>query len=117
MPMTDQRFWWMHLRVPLFAFIALAASCDWTMLDGVIAHTFFYDESRLVWLGATSWWANQFLHTGGRWTIRCIVTLSLLVWVATFFDAGLRPLRRASAYVCVSMIASIAAVGLLKTLT
>lgn len=115
--MTDRRFWWAHLRLPLFAFAALAVVCEWTTLDGAIAHTFFYDESRHAWLGANSWWVNQFLHTGGRWAIRCIVALSLLVWAATFFDAGLRSLRRASAYVCIGMIASVAAVGLLKTLT
>jgi membrane-associated PAP2 superfamily phosphatase len=115
--MTDREFWWAHLRTPLFAFIILAVLCEFTSLDVLIAHKFFYDESHNAWLGANSWWINQFLHTGGRWTMRFIVVLSFLLWIATFMDAGLRPLRRASGYLCLGMIASVTIIGLLKMLT
>lgn len=114
---SDWRFWWTHLRLPLFAFIILATACEFTSLDTQLADIFFYDQSHHAWLGADSWWINQFLHTGGRWTIRFVVLLSLLAWITSFIDSGMRPLRLASAYLCVGMIASVATVGLLKTLT
>lgn len=115
--LSDRQFWWAHLRVPLFLFVLLAVLCETTSLDTLIAHTFFYNESRSAWVGADSWWINQFLHTGGRWTMRFVIVLWLLVWIATYYDSGLRPLRRASAYLCLGMTASVAVVGLLKTLT
>jgi membrane-associated PAP2 superfamily phosphatase len=115
--MTDREFWWAHLRAPLFAFIILAVICESTTLDGLIAHAYFYDASRRAWLGANNWWANEFLHTGGRWAIRLVVAVALAMWTGSFFAARLRPLRRSSGYLSLGMVASIAIVGLLKVLT
>lgn len=114
---TDGAFWWEHLRGPLFAFVSVAALCESTPLDAAIAHAYFYDASRQAWLGANNWWVNEFLHTGGGWAIRLIMAAALAGWAGSFFSATLQPLRRASAYLSLSMIASVAGVGLLKALT
>ncbi len=115
--MTDREFWWNHLRWQLLAFVVLATLCVCTSLDMLLAHVLFYDESTQTWLASNNWWVTHIIHTGGRWAMRGAVALALLTWVATFFNARLRPLRLASGYLWISMALSIGIVGLLKVMT
>ena len=115
--MTPSDFWWRHARTPLLLFLLLIGLLSALDADRGVAHALFFDAQHGRWIGAASWWTNGFLHTGGRWAIRCVAALGIAVWIAACRDPGLRPLRRPAAYFVVSLILSIATVGLLKTLT
>lgn len=115
--MQALHFWWQYTRAPL-AFFAVAASVlatTWT--DVAIAQTIFFDPARMQWIGEGSWWANDFLHVGGRWAVRGIVAIALALWVATYLDSELRALRRAAAYFVMSVALCVGVVGLLKMST
>jgi len=114
---AGREFWWRHTRIPLIALFAVTVATGFSSLDESLAHWLFFDESRSQWLGARNWWVNAFLHEGGRWFIRGVVTASLLLWIATFIQPRWRRVRRPSLYFTVAMILSIAAAGLLKTVT
>ena len=109
--------WWRHVRGPLVAFSVLAALLASGSIDIGIAERFFYDGEHARWLGAQRWWSNELLHTGGRWAVRALVAGALALCVASYFDPVLRPLRRASAYFAVSVVLSVAFIGLMKVTT
>jgi membrane-associated PAP2 superfamily phosphatase len=115
--MTPAEFWWRHTRAPLFWFLLLATLIAASGSDPRLAHALFFDPMQRRWIGAGSWWANEFFHTGGRWMIRAIAAFGVTVWIASSFNRNLRALRRPAAYFVLSLAASIAAVGLLKILT
>lgn len=118
--MSDEpalRFWWQHLRVPLAAFLIAASAFATSSADVAIADTLFFDASRMQWLGAHSWWINEFLHTGGRWLIRGLVGAALVLWVSAHAKGELRTLRRPTAYFTISVVLSVGCIGLLKVLT
>jgi membrane-associated PAP2 superfamily phosphatase len=115
--MTPAAFWWRHARAPLLWFLLAISLTAVLNTDRGVAHVLFYDTVRRHWVGAASWWTNEFLHTGGRWGIRCLAAVSLAVWIAASMDERLRPLRRPAAYFVISFALSIGTVGLLKTLT
>lgn len=109
--------WWKHARAPLclFAVLAILLSNTWT--DVSIARAFFFDTTQGEWIGASNWWVNVFLHSGGRWAIRALVLTSLFLWIAADRKASLSEMRRPAAYFTVSVVLSVGIVGLLKTLT
>ncbi|MBB6094554.1 membrane-associated PAP2 superfamily phosphatase [Povalibacter uvarum] len=109
--------WWDELRWPLLAFAVAIAIISATGADTRIAGTIFFDEARMRWRGGESWWANDFLHTGGRWFIRSLVASACCLWITTFFVDRWRQRRRPVAYFIVSMVLAIGCVGLLKQLT
>ena len=53
-------FWWRLARLPFVLFVVAVALIAATSLDTVLARALFYDGTR--WLGAQSWWTNEFLH-------------------------------------------------------
>jgi membrane-associated PAP2 superfamily phosphatase len=108
--------WWQYMRAPLAVFGVLAALFAATPADVDIAHALFFD-ARHGWLGAGSWWTNDFLHTAGQWWIRVLVLAALGFWLATFRAAGLRALRRPAAYAIVAFLLSVTVVGFLKWAT
>ena len=112
-----QRLWWQHARAPLCAFAVLAIFLSFTWADVAIARTFFFDTTRGKWIGASNWWINVFLHTGGRWAIRALVLTSICLWIAAASEPSLRSMRRPAAYFTVSVVLSVGIVGLLKVLT
>jgi membrane-associated PAP2 superfamily phosphatase len=115
--MSATQFWWRELRVPLMLFLLLAPIFATTMADIAIARALFFDASSSNWIGADSWWTNEFLHTGGRWAVRGVVALTLIFLIAASVDGRLRPWQRPAAYFLVAMVVTIGIVGLLKTLT
>lgn len=114
---TPGEIWWRYSRTPLLVFVLLASALATTWADVAIARTFFFDASQMQWIGASNWWVNQFLHTGGRWAIRGVVAIALALWVATCLDCDLRELRRPAACFVVSVVLAVGVVGLLKTIT
>jgi membrane-associated PAP2 superfamily phosphatase len=115
--MQSLRFWWSHLNAPLAVFVVLAAIFATTSLDLNIARAVFFDSAHAQWIGSHSWVMNELLHTGGRWAIRGLVAIALAMWIASYFDGGLRALRRPAAFFTIAAVLSIGVVGLLKTVT
>jgi membrane-associated PAP2 superfamily phosphatase len=111
------RFWRAHAARPLAAFAALAALGAFTQADPWVAHTLFFDEAHMRWLGQDSLLVNGVIHTGGRWFIRVLILLALAIWVAAHRVPAARPLQRAAGYLALSMLLSVGAVGLLKMVT
>lgn len=109
--------WWLAMRWPLAAFVALAASCATTDIDARVARWLFFDVEAGVWRGAHSWWANALLHTGGGWLVRAVVAAVLSIWIATFIAEPLRHCRRAAAYFLTAVLLTVGIVGALKHFT
>jgi membrane-associated PAP2 superfamily phosphatase len=116
-PLTPGQIWLHHVRWPATAFLLSVFLLALTHADPAIARAFFFDASVHAWRGAGVWWVNAGLHTAGGWIVRGMVVLALALWCATFFDAELRRLRRATAYFALAVVLTAGAVGLLKTLT
>lgn len=115
--MKLHQLWWAHARVPLMAFVLLSTLFATSWTDIAIARAVFFDPAAMRWVGADSWWTNEFLHTGGRWFIRGLVACALALCIAGCMDRDLRKLRRPAAYFVLAVVLSTAIVGLLKTLT
>ena len=107
---------WAHASAPLCVCIVAAILLGSSNADLAIARHFF-DSARGEWLGAHSWWVNDFVHTGGRWAIRVAVLLAIALALAARGHRRLRPLQRPATYFAVSVVASVGVVGLLKALT
>jgi membrane-associated PAP2 superfamily phosphatase len=114
--MTPARLYVRALAVPLTAFLVAATLLAVTDIDIAFARGLFFDASQHAWRGADSRIANDLLHTGGRWLIRGIVAMSLLVWLGTF--AGIAPTwRRAAGFFALSAVLTVGLTGWLKTVT
>jgi len=113
----QQRIWWQHARIPLLVFVLCASLLATTMVDVAIAQSLFFDSVHGRWIGAGQAWIEAGIHTGGRWVIRGMVAVAILVWIATHVDQYLATLRRPAAYFIVSVVLSVGIVGLLKTIT
>lgn len=114
---TPAEIWWRYSRTPLLIFVLLASVLATTWADVTIARVVFFDTAHMRWIGGDNWWVNELLHTGGRWAIRGVVAIALLLWIATWVDRELRGLRRPAGYFVISVVLSVGVVGLLKTLT
>ena len=109
-------FWWKHARLPLVLFLLLAILLGTTSIDVGIARTFFFDAVQTRWIGAGNAWIEQGIHTGGRWTVRALVALALVVW-ARGINPSWRDLQRPAGYFALSTVLALGLVGLLKQLT
>ena len=117
MSYNNSHLWWTHARWPLAVFIVIAMPLAVTDWDSVIAHTLFFNPTTAQWLATDSFWANDVVHTGGRWMIRAVVATLFVGWLVSHRVPSLRPWRRSIGYASLSMVLSIALVGVLKTLT
>jgi membrane-associated PAP2 superfamily phosphatase len=115
--MSNTAFYWRHLRGPLAVFVVLAPLLATTTLDLSIAHALFFDEAQSRWIGAHSWWTNEFIHRDGTWLMRGVAVLALATCIAAWMRPQLHELRRPALYFFVSIVLSVGLVGLLKTLT
>jgi membrane-associated PAP2 superfamily phosphatase len=115
--MTPAEFWWRQARAPILWFLLAVSVMSVLNTDRGVAHVLFYDSVHRHWVGATSWWTNELLHTGGRWAIRSLAAAGIAVWIAASTNERLCHLRRPAAYFVISLALSIAAIGLLKTVT
>lgn len=110
-------FWWRLVRWPSVTFTVLVALFALTQADVVIASALFYDDAHSQWIGASSWWINAVMHTGGRWFIRTVVAFACCVLLASCIDPALRALRRPAGYFVLATVLSIGLIGLLKEIT
>jgi membrane-associated PAP2 superfamily phosphatase len=111
------RLWWSEVRWPLLAFAPVAALCASTRADIWVARTIFFDASRGTWIGSHNWWVECVLHTGGRWSIRCIVVAAVALWAASLATRRLEAWRRTIEYFILAIVLGVGIVGLLKTIT
>lgn len=110
-------FWWQHARWPLVLFLIMLVVLSVTPLDFALARGLFFDGNDGHWRAAQAWWANGFLHTGGRWAIRGVAVLALGAWLWNFRDRRFADRRRAAAYLALAIVLSTGLVGLLKSVT
>lgn len=109
-------YWWRAARWPLAAFVLSVLILSMTDADVGIARSFFFDAVHVQWIGAHNGWVDA-IHTQGRWAIRSVMILALGAWIATFANPALHSARRPAAYLCVSMVLTVAIVGGLKLVT
>lgn len=107
--------WWRHALIPIAAFLVLAPLFVLSPLDERLARLLFHDGSR--WIGAESWWTNDFLHVGGRWAMRLVGITALGAWLVGRISPRHSSLRRPAGYVALAFILSTGLVGLLKSAT
>ncbi len=114
--MTPARYYVRALAAPLAVFLVAALVLAITDIDITVAREIFFDSSQQAWRGADSWIANDMLHTGGRWLIRGIIAMSLLIGLGTF--AGMAPhWRRAAGFFALSAVLTVGITGWLKAVT
>jgi membrane-associated PAP2 superfamily phosphatase len=107
--------WWRHAWLPLALFIVSAVVIANMSFDTTLAHTFFFDGTR--WIGAESWWTNDFLHEGGRWAMRLVAVAALVLWGMGKFSLRYAHYKRPASYVAIAIILSTGLVGLIKSQT
>jgi membrane-associated PAP2 superfamily phosphatase len=111
------QIWLQHAWIPVLLFTGVAGLFAAARLDVAIARALFFDASGPGWIGAHSWFVNEFVHTGGRWLVRGIALLALATCIASFWIEPLRDLRRPAAYFTSAIVLTVAVVGLLKVVT
>lgn len=107
------RFWWWHGVLPFGVFAVLAwlfAVTDWDLR----LSDPFYDSLARIWPYKRSWWANDLIHTGGKYLVLLIGVTSLLVYVASYFGESLRRWRRKALFLCLCIGLSTGLVSLGK---
>ncbi|HEY6644833.1 phosphatase PAP2 family protein [Povalibacter sp.] len=114
---TALHFWWHAARWPLALALAATSILATTNVDIAIANALFFDAVRQRWLGGDSWWANEFMHSGGGWLVRSIIAAIAVAWIATFISERMRHWRRPFAYFLLSTLSTIAIIGFLKHVT
>lgn len=98
----DQRFWLRHGLLPLVSFAALAwlfATTDWDLR----LSDPFYDPLLRIWTYKRSWWANDLIHTGGKYLVLLFGISALLTYLGSYIGRGLRPWRRAALFLSLSI--------------
>lgn len=107
--------WWRHAALPLVLFVASAAAIGLTSFDTTLARAYFFDGTR--WIGAESWWTNEFLHEGGRWAMRLVAVAALVLWGLGKALPRYVRCKRPASYVAIALILSTGLVGLAKSQT
>jgi len=85
--------------------------------DAAVARAVFFDGLHARWIGRHEWWAEEFLHTGGRNTMRLVGILAIITWAMSHFRERLTPHRAALGYFAACMVVVPLIVGLLKQVT
>jgi membrane-associated PAP2 superfamily phosphatase len=118
-PLGEPLFWRNHAAWPLIGFALVFASVEALGLDRWIAGSLYFDSGAGHWLGTGTgdWWAHALLHDDGRWLVRGIAALAMLLWAGSFVVPAWRNLRLRAGYVALSMVAATALVGGLKAVT
>ncbi len=115
--MLTPQDWRRHVWWPGLAF-AFALSCvTFGELDMPIAHALFYSDATWLGAGAGDWWAHTLLHGGGRWLVRGVAATAAVYWLLSRAYTPLAGWRREALFVFAGIIATVALVGTLKSLT
>lgn len=109
-------FWRRHALAPTAAFLVLAPAFELSSLDVSLADC-FYDRATGRWRWADAWWSNELIHTGGKDLVLLLGLGALGCWAASFFVPRLRPLRRAGAFLALSIALGTGLVAVLKNTT
>jgi membrane-associated PAP2 superfamily phosphatase len=112
-------FWRLHAWWPLLAFLIVFGALEFFSLDRLIAREWYFNVESGKWLGTGTgeWWARNLLHTDGRWLVRLIAAITILLWALSFRYAPLRDWRRPAGYAAIAMLAATLLVGGLKVMT
>lgn len=111
------KIWTDHAWPLVLVFTGVALLFATTRLDLAIARALFFDSSGAGWVGAGSWFVNEFVHTGGRWMVRVITLLAFVLWASSLSMGALRAWRRPLGYFVSAIVLTVALVGLLKMVT
>lgn len=108
-----------HLWAPLAVLSVVLVVIELAGLDLVLARAWYFDGTTHQWLGSgdNAWWARGILHQDGRWFIRGVVICAAGIWAASFLFTWMKTLRRPAGFVTAAMVASMAIVGALKSMT
>lgn len=112
----NRRFWWWHGVLPFAVFAVLAGLFAVTDWDLRLSDP-FYDSLTGVWSYKRSWWANDLIHTGGKYLVLLIGAASLLVYVGSHLGGASRRWRRTALYLCLCIALSTGLVALGKQLS
>jgi membrane-associated PAP2 superfamily phosphatase len=114
---SSARFLCSHLWTPVL--LGATALVVIALLDGDrrLAQVFFFDVATQTWRGAQSFWANEFLHRGGRNAMRLAAVLVIACWVMSYRWKCLEPHRRALGYLALCLAIVPLTVGALKDVT
>lgn len=115
--MTPGAFWWRHARWPLAAFVVVASLLASMSFDFVLARAVFFDPVAVQWRAADAWWANELVHSGGRWFIRAIAIMAIATWEMGWLNPRYAKWKRPAGYLALAIILSTSLVGLLKAVT
>lgn len=115
--MSLHRFYLSHLLIPSIIGGVLLLLVAMFGIDERLARAFFFDSIAQAWIGRHEFWANEFLHTGGRNLMRLIAVVAIAAWGLSFRHPGLRVHRRPLGYLalCLALVPLI--VGALKEVT
>jgi membrane-associated PAP2 superfamily phosphatase len=113
----ERRFWLTHAWLPAAALAAALAAVAAFDLDRRLADALFFDRASGTWVGASSWWAVDVIHTGGAMLVRLLGLAALAVWLAGFRSGRLRPWRAQAGYVVLALVLCTSAVAGLKQVT
>lgn len=58
----------------------------------------FYDDASQRWLGKDAWWANELLHTGGKWLVVVVASGAIITFALSFRFRRLAEWRGAALY-------------------
>jgi membrane-associated PAP2 superfamily phosphatase len=118
-PAGSRLFWRNHAVWPLLGFLLAFGLVEILGLDRHIASALYFDTTSAHWLGtgAGDWWAHELLHDQGRWLVRGVAAVAILIWLASFLLPAVRRWRAPAGYVGLSMVVATALVGGLKAIT
>lgn len=106
---------YINISVPCGAFL-LAVYSEYVGLDLWLSRH-FYDQGLGVWPYRRHWLMEDLLHRGGRNLVVVMAIVLFLLFIGSFFRAGLQPYRKDLAFVLVAGLSGPAIVGLFKTMT
>lgn len=105
-----------HVWLPGLLVAAAFSALVFGGLDESLARSWAYSPAT-GWIGRHHWWAEEFLHDGGRVASRIFAGVCLIVAIAARWVPRLADWQRPALYVFLSMLAITVVVGLLKNVT
>ena len=110
-------FWRRHLLLPACLFSAALIAVMAGHLDLRIAEAVFFDREVNAWIGAGTWWAVEFIHTGGALFVRVVGIAAVVTLALSYWRPGWQRLRRSAAYLALGLILVPTMVATLKQLS
>jgi membrane-associated PAP2 superfamily phosphatase len=112
-----KRFWIAHAAWPGAGFTLLLFAILEFDVDARLAEALFYNRESHAWIGAHTWWAEAWIHTGGRNMVLAIAVATLATLIGGCFAPRVGGWRRAALFVFLAIGLSTGVVGILKHVT